>query len=282
MRSSCARTRASCATSSSERHMLPADRAMRASATCATRRPVATAPTRRSRSTINAPFGIGLGHNGNLTNAAELRGRLVAEDRRHLNTRSDSEVLLNVLRQRAAAFDPRATGGGRRVRARSRACSGAAAAATPSSCMIVGHGIVGFRDPHGIRPLVLGKRETRARARVRCSRRRASPSTCWASRSSATSGRARRSTSTCTAACTPQRARRAGRHTPCIFEIRVFRAARLDHRQHLRATRRACAWAKARREDPRALRPDHDIDVVIPIPDTSRTERDAGRAAHSA
>ncbi len=83
---------------------------------------------------VNAPFGIGLGHNGNLTNAEELSRTMVDEDRRHLNTRSDSEVLLNVFAselQRSTAVE---TGAGRRVPGASRACSAAAAAAMRSSC----------------------------------------------------------------------------------------------------------------------------------------------------
>ncbi len=81
---------------------------------------------------VNAPFGIGLGHNGNLTNADELTRTMVAEDRRHLNTRSDSEVLLNVFAselqrstRRAAVRPPTCSG-------RSRRCSAAAAAAMRS------------------------------------------------------------------------------------------------------------------------------------------------------
>src|SRR4030095_151985 len=98
---------------------------------------------------VNAPFGIGLGHNGNLTNVEELSRTMVEEDRRHLNTRSDSEVLLNVFAsepQRSAAArgsSSRASGGtcgARRRRGRlpptcsalSRVYSGAAGEASPS------------------------------------------------------------------------------------------------------------------------------------------------------
>ena len=108
---------------------------------------------------VNSPFGIGLGHNGNLTNASELAEVLVREDRRHLNTSSDSEVLLNVLaselsrvgRMRASAADIFTA-----LSAVYRRCRGGFACVA----MIVGHGLVGFRDAHGIRPLILGRRQT--------------------------------------------------------------------------------------------------------------------------
>ncbi|MBC7983754.1 MAG: amidophosphoribosyltransferase, partial [Candidatus Obscuribacterales bacterium] len=107
---------------------------------------------------VNSPFGIGLAHNGNLTNASELGEVLEREDRRHLNTGSDSEVLLNVLaselarvgRMRASAADIFTA-----LSAVYRRCRGGFACVA----LIVGHGIVGFRDPHGIRPLILGRRE---------------------------------------------------------------------------------------------------------------------------
>src|SRR5215475_11351513 len=108
---------------------------------------------------VNAPYGICLGHNGNLTNARELADVLIREDRRHLNTTSDSEVLLNVLASelqrvgtlRASAADIFAA-----VSAVYRRARGGYAAVA----MVLGHGIVGFRDPHGIRPLVIGTRES--------------------------------------------------------------------------------------------------------------------------
>src|SRR6201993_934361 len=99
---------------------------------------------------VNAPYGICLGHNGNLTNAAELAEILIREDRRHLNTTSDSEVLL-VGTPRVTPADVFAA-----LSAVYRRCRGGYAVVA----MIIGHGILGFRDPHGIRPLVLGERRT--------------------------------------------------------------------------------------------------------------------------
>src|SRR5215469_15555881 len=106
---------------------------------------------------VNAPYGICLGHNGNLTNAAELAEILIREDRRHLNTTSDSEVLLNVFaselqRVGTARITPADVFAA--LSAVYRRCRGGYAVVA----MIIGHGILGFRDPNGIRPLVLGAR----------------------------------------------------------------------------------------------------------------------------
>src|SRR5579875_3279923 len=108
---------------------------------------------------VNAPYGICLAHNGNLTNAAELAEVLIREDRRHLNTESDSEVLLNVFASELQRIGtPRITPADvfAALNAVYRRCRGGYAVVA----MIIGHGILGFRDPNGIRPLVLGRRDT--------------------------------------------------------------------------------------------------------------------------
>ncbi|HEY9041487.1 MAG TPA: amidophosphoribosyltransferase [Rheinheimera sp.] len=108
---------------------------------------------------VNSPFGIALAHNGNLTNSHVLKEDIFRVARRHVNTTSDSEVLLNVLAHelhnsgvmelqpehifRAVANVHRKVKGGYAVVA-----------------LIIGHGLLAFRDPNGIRPLVMGKRET--------------------------------------------------------------------------------------------------------------------------
>lgn len=109
---------------------------------------------------VNAPFGIVLGHNGNLTNAAELQDDMYRRDLRHINTESDSEVLLNVFAhelQQAVhglTLDPDAVFTA--VRVLMQRVRGAYACVA----MIPGFGLVGFRDPYGIRPLVLGRLDT--------------------------------------------------------------------------------------------------------------------------
>lgn len=110
---------------------------------------------------VNSPFGITLAHNGNLTNANEVRQKLFEKDRRHVNTTSDSEVLLNVLAHEIDTVKGNVTAEDvfRAVANVHRAIRGAYAV----TAMIIGHGMIAFRDPHGIRPLCLGKREINGR-----------------------------------------------------------------------------------------------------------------------
>ena len=109
---------------------------------------------------VNSPFGIVLGHNGNLNNAEELKRQLFVQDLRHVNTNSDSEVLLNVL-----AHELQSKSKGLRLDAAiifaavsgvHKRCHGADAVVA----IIAGYGLLAFRDIHGIRPLVIGVNET--------------------------------------------------------------------------------------------------------------------------
>ena len=105
---------------------------------------------------VNSPYGISLAHNGNLTNAKQLADEITTTDRRHLNTQSDSEVLLNIFahelqKQDAIRLTPKTIFSA--ISALHKRCEGAYAA----TAMISGQGILGFRDPYGIRPLVFGK-----------------------------------------------------------------------------------------------------------------------------
>ena len=107
---------------------------------------------------VNSPFGLTLVHNGNLTNSAELKEHLFKEARRHVNTNSDSEALLNIF---AHYLDQYPTNHltpeniFETVRQTNKTIKGAYACIA----MVIGHGMIAFRDPFGIRPLVLGKRE---------------------------------------------------------------------------------------------------------------------------
>ena len=109
---------------------------------------------------VNSPFGIVLGHNGNLTNSAQLKQEMFRQDLRHINTSSDSEVLLNVLAHEIehtahnAVLDTDMIF--EAVRGVHKRCRGAYAVVA----MVANYGLLAFRDPHGIRPLVIGKAET--------------------------------------------------------------------------------------------------------------------------
>ena len=108
---------------------------------------------------VNSPFGVALGHNGNLTNSLDLQKELFRDDLRHLNTNSDSEVLLNVFAHelhRAASHQPGPQDIFNAVAAVHKRVKGAYAVVA----LIVGQGILAFRDPYGIRPLIYGNRDT--------------------------------------------------------------------------------------------------------------------------
>jgi len=217
---------------------------------------------------VNAPYGICLGHNGNLTNAAELAEVLIREDRRHLNTTSDSEVLLNVFASELQRVGtPRVTAGDifAALTALYRRCRGGYAVIA----MVIGHGILGFRDPNGIRPLVLGRRESAK-----------GPEWMLASESVALdmlSFQMVRDIGPGEAVFIDEQGRlhsqqlvASVQHTPCIFEYVYF--ARPDSiMDNISVYRARMRMGDRLAEKILRLRPDHDIDVVIPIPDTSRT-----------
>jgi amidophosphoribosyltransferase len=217
---------------------------------------------------VNAPYGICLAHNGNLTNASELAEILTREDRRHLNTTSDSEVLLNVFASELQRVGtPRITPADifAALNAVYRRCRGGYAVVA----MVIGYGILGFRDPNGIRPLVLGQRDTPR-----------GPEWMLASESVALdmlSFKFVRDIAPGEAVFIDEQGRLSSqqlvssvRHTPCIFEYVYF--ARPDSIiDNISVYRARMRMGDKLAEKILRERPDHDIDVVIPIPDTSRT-----------
>jgi amidophosphoribosyltransferase len=217
---------------------------------------------------VNSPYGICLAHNGNLTNAAELSDVLVREDLRHLNTTSDSEVLLNVLASELQRFGtPRASAADifAAVAAVYRRCRGAYAVVA----MILGHGVLGFRDPYGIRPLVIGTREgPRGREHMLASESVALDMLGFELLRDVGPGEAvfideqgRLYSQQCVT---------SPRHTPCIFEYVYF--ARPDSIiDNISVYKARLRMGELLAEKIRRVRPEHGIDVVIPIPDTSRT-----------
>ncbi len=217
---------------------------------------------------VNSPFGIALAHNGNLTNTKVLKEELFQSDRRHLNTDSDSEVLLNIFAhelQKSGQLKPQPKDIFKAVSALHRRCKGAYAVVV----MIAGVGILAFRDPYGIRPVVIGQRDNgKGKDYIVASESVAIDSNGFELIRDIDAGE-----------CVfidisgnlhAQQCAEAPVTSPCIFEYVYF--ARPDsiidgisvHKSRLRM------GTKLARKIEREF-PDHDIDVVIPIPDTSRS-----------
>tara|TARA_B100001996_G_scaffold379630_1_gene365692 strand:- start:1300 stop:2751 length:1452 start_codon:yes stop_codon:yes gene_type:complete len=107
---------------------------------------------------VNSPYGIALAHNGNLDNSELLRNELLINDRRHIHTQSDTEVLLNIFAHELLNVDSptfKASDLFKAINGVHKRCSGAYAVVA----LIAGYGLVAFRDTHGIRPLILGKKK---------------------------------------------------------------------------------------------------------------------------
>lgn len=217
---------------------------------------------------VNSPYGLALGHNGNLTNIDELKEELFREDLRHINTESDSEVLLNVLAhelQGQGKLRPSSEDIFRAVEGVHRRCRGAYAV----TAMIVGAGILAFRDPNGIRPLVYGRRETdHGTEHMVASESVALSVLGFELVRDIEPGEAMFidvEGHVHTRSCAENI-----RHTPCIFEY-VYLArpdSMIDgiavHKTRLRMGEKLAAKIKREWSD-------KEIEVVIPIPDTSRT-----------
>ena len=218
---------------------------------------------------VNSPYGISISHNGNLTNSEELSKVLIEEDLRHLNTDSDSEVLLNVFAhelQKQGSSEPSPKEIFTAVRATHKRVRGAYS----TVIMINGIGLVGFRDPFGIRPLIVGRKENDL---LGSEYMIASESIVldvlgFEVMNDVSAGEAvfvNLDGEIHIQACIDNPI-----HTPCIFEY-VYLArpdAVIDkisvHKSRLR-------MGEALAEKIMKTIPDHDIDVVIPIPDSSTT-----------
>ncbi|MBQ0760979.1 MAG: amidophosphoribosyltransferase [Zhongshania sp.] len=216
---------------------------------------------------VNSPYGISLAHNGNLTNAAELSQEIFQSDLRHLNTESDSEVLLNVFAhelQRLGKLVPAAEDVFTAVSGVHHRCKGGYAVVA----MIANYGIIGFRDPNGIRPLVYGVRESaQGKEYMLASESVALDALGYKLIGDVAPGEAvyiETNGEIHVRQCTE-----VGDYRPCIFEHVYF--ARPDsimdgisvYKSRLRQGERLAE--KILREHP-----DHDIDVIVPIPDSSR------------
>ena len=214
---------------------------------------------------VNSPFGIALAHNGNLINTDALRREMFELDRRNINTESDSEVLLNVFAhelQSQPALTPQAAINA--VAGVHRRCKGGYAIVSA----VLGLGLVAFRDPNGIRPLVLGKRETANGAEFAVASESVALDTLGFQRlRDVAPGEAVVITARgelFSEVCAPPAV-----HAPCIFEYVYF--ARPDSMMDDVSVHKArMRMGVTLGEKILRLRPDHDIDTVIPIPDTSR------------
>ena len=217
---------------------------------------------------VNSPYGLALAHNGNLTNAGDLSRDLFKEDLRHINTDSDSEVLLNIFAhelQRRGKIEPTPEDVFAAVAGVHDRCRGGFAAVV----MITGYGILGFRDRNGIRPLVFGSRRTdHGHEYMIASESVALDSQGFTIERDVAPGEAvfiDVNGNLHTKVCTEQ-----GEHTPCIFEHVYF--ARPDSlMDNISVYKARLRMGEKLANKLKRLRPEHDIDVVIPIPDTSRT-----------
>ena len=218
---------------------------------------------------VNSPYGIVLAHNGNLTNAVELNKALFQSDLRHVNTTSDSEVLLNVFAhelQLQGKLRPEAKDIFAAVKGVHRRCRGAYGVVA----MISGIGMLAFRDPNGIRPLLYGKRTI---ADGNTEYMVASESVALDVLGFDLIGDVAPGEAVYIDAAgvltTAQCAEQVNK-TPCMFEYVYF--ARPDSIiDGISVYKARLRMGDVLAEKILHVRPDHDIDVVIPIPDTSRT-----------
>ncbi|TDR73017.1 amidophosphoribosyltransferase [Paludibacterium purpuratum] len=217
---------------------------------------------------VNSPFGIVLAHNGNLTNTDELKADMFRHDLRHINTSSDSEVLLNVfaheIAQRVEGYELSVDAVFGAVEEVHRRVKGAYAVVA----MIAGYGLVAFRDPNGIRPLVMGVHAHNGKTE-----------TMFASESVALdcSGfELLRDVEPGEAVFVSfdgdvhaRQCAGATRRAPCLFEYVYFaRPDSVIDGASVYLSRIAMGAKLA--DKVRRVLPEIDIDVVMPIPDTSR------------
>lgn len=217
---------------------------------------------------VNSPYGIALAHNGNLTNAETLADEMFRADLRHINTTSDSEVLLNVLAhelQRQNKLRPEPDDIFAAVENVHRRIRGGYAVVA----VITGYGVLAFRDPHGIRPLVYGTRQTEDGEECMVASESVALDISGFTRvRDIAPGEAifiDLSGQVFTRQCVQKT-----QLNPCLFEyVYLARPDSIIDNINVHQARMRMGIKLA--EKVLRERPDHDIDVIIPIPDTSRT-----------
>ena len=220
---------------------------------------------------VSSPYGLALAHNGNLTNSEQLRKEVFEKDLRHINTTSDSELILGVFARELRRETDEHNSFADEVLAAAQKTIQRCEGGYSVVILIAGKGIVAFRDPRGIRPLCIGRRGNDCMIASESAALQTSgfellrsiepsevtyfPITGWEDR----------------AVTSLPRKQRVDKFTPCIFEYVYF--ARPDSILDDVSVYKA----RLRMGDVLADRilerfgPDHDIDVVIPVPSTSRT-----------
>ncbi|MGD8421422.1 MAG: class II glutamine amidotransferase, partial [Gammaproteobacteria bacterium] len=216
---------------------------------------------------VNSPYGISLAHNGNLTNMEQLKAELYQSDLRHINTESDSEVLLNVFAhelQRCGSLKLTPDEIFTAVTETHKRIEGAYAVVL----MLTGKGILGFRDPHGIRPVVYGKRDSSDGPEYMI----ASESVALQASGFELIGDLQPGEAVYIDSSGNVHRRQCAANPklrPCIFEyVYLARPDSIIDDIYVYKARLRMGVKLARKIQ--RQRPDHDIDVVIPIPDTSR------------
>lgn len=217
---------------------------------------------------VNSPYGIVLAHNGNLTNQEQLKKELYKTNRRHINTSSDSEILLNVFAhelQKTASDELSPESIFAAIENVYKRCQGGFAAVA----LISDYGMLGFRDHYGIRPLVLGKRELDGKTEYMV----ASESVAL----NALDFEVVRDVNPGEAIYIDaegqlhsQQCAEEHETAPCIFEY-VYLARPDSFMDDISVYRARLRMGEKLADKIERVWPDHDIDVVIPIPDTSTT-----------
>jgi amidophosphoribosyltransferase len=221
---------------------------------------------------VNSPYGIAFAHNGNLVNTDVLRREMFEDDRRHINTESDSEVLLNVLAHELQIQDRMELTPDHIFKAvagvHARASGGYACVA-----LVLGYGLIAFRDPHGIRPLVLGERITPEGTEYAVASESVALDVLGFKRV--------RDIMPGEAVIITDQGKLHSRHcaervlhTPCIFEY-VYLARPDSMIENVSVYKARLRMGQKLAEKILRERPDHGIDAVIPIPDTARTAASA-------
>lgn len=218
---------------------------------------------------VNSPYGIALAHNGNLTNAGQLVKELYNADLRHINTTSDSEVLLNVFAhelQKVAQSKLTPDRVFEAVRQVHRRCKGAYAVIA----MITGYGVVGFRDPNGIRPLIFGrgKDELWGSDYMIASESVAIVAQGFSIERDIAPGEAVYIDHQ--GKCHTQQCAENTQLSPCIFE-HVYLARPDSIVDEVSVYKARLRMGDMLAKKIKRLMPQHDIDVVMPIPDSGRT-----------